>query len=295
MALSLHQDPEFFREAVLYTAGRTGLSAALVEKDYFCTVLLEYLYQRQDTPLVFKGGTSLSKVYADFHRLSEDLDFAISMPFAASRLVRRQSIEPVKGQIERLEGEVPAFTLAEGLVGRNNSTQYLAQVTYTSAVEIRAEPARIRIEVGLREGLVRRPMRLPARTLLVNPFTRKPAVPELLLRTLDMQEAYAEKLRAALTRREPAIRDFYDIYYAVTHLDLDLRDRDFAALVQKKLAVPDNDPIDTSIGRREMLQRQLDTQLKPVLRPQDFSSFQLDKVFKLVAEVAARARKEARS
>lgn len=286
MTLSLHQDREFFREAVLYTAGRTGLSAALVEKDYFCTVLLDYLYQCEDTPLVFKGGTSLSKVWADFHRLSEDLDFAISVPFAAPRSARRQNIEPVKRQIQRIATEVPAFTLAEGLTGHNNSTQYIAQVTYASAVEISA--ARIKIEVGLREELVRQPMRLPARTLLANPFTRGPAVPELILKTLDMQEAYAEKLRAALTRREPAIRDFYDIYYAVTHLDLDLKDRSFMALVQKKLAVPDGDPIDISRRRREALHRQVEAQLRPVLRPQDFSSFQLDRVFERVAEAGTR-------
>jgi predicted nucleotidyltransferase component of viral defense system len=214
MTPSLHQDPEFFREAVLYTAGRTGLSAALVEKDYFCTVLLDYLYRDADTPLVFKGGTSLSKVHADFHRLSEDLDFAVSMPFSATRSARRQRIEPIKRQLEKIADEIPAFTLAEGLAGHNNSTQYIAQVTYASAVEPSA--ARIKIEIGLREELVHQPARLFARTLLINPFTRRPAVPELGLKALDMQEAYAEKLRAALTRREPAIRDFYDIYYAVT-------------------------------------------------------------------------------
>ena len=33
--LALHEDVDFFREAGLYTAGTTGFSAALVEKDYF--------------------------------------------------------------------------------------------------------------------------------------------------------------------------------------------------------------------------------------------------------------------
>lgn len=292
MSLSLHQDPEFFREAVLYTAGRTGLSAALVEKDYYCTILLDYLYQDENTSLVFKGGTSLSKVHADFHRLSEDLDFAISMPFASPRSARRQRIEPVKKQIERVEGEIPAFALAESLAGHNESTQYIACVRYRSAVEVRVEPARIKIEVGLREELAREPVRLPARTLLANPFTRRPAVPEVLLNTLDLQEVYAEKLRAALTRREPAIRDFYDIYYAVTRLDLDLHDEQYIELVMKKLDQPGNEPVDTSLGRRELLEKQLDSQLKPVLRPQDFDSFRLDKVFELVAEVVTRIRKK---
>jgi predicted nucleotidyltransferase component of viral defense system len=41
-------------------------------------VLLEYL-AAVDEALVFKGGTCLAKVYADFYRLSEDLDFVIPM------------------------------------------------------------------------------------------------------------------------------------------------------------------------------------------------------------------------
>ena len=38
-----HEDPEFFKAAVSFTAKETTFSPRLVEKDYFCTVLLEYL------------------------------------------------------------------------------------------------------------------------------------------------------------------------------------------------------------------------------------------------------------
>ena len=57
-------------------------------------MLLEYFFQHEDTPLVLKGGTCLSKMYAAFHRLSEDLDFVIPTPFEAPRSVRRHWIEP---------------------------------------------------------------------------------------------------------------------------------------------------------------------------------------------------------
>ena len=53
-------------------------------KDYFCTVLLQYL-TAVDGDIVFKGGMCLAKVYAGFCRLSEDLDFVISMPVDALR------------------------------------------------------------------------------------------------------------------------------------------------------------------------------------------------------------------
>jgi len=57
---SLQADPDFFRAAVTFTAQRTAFSPRLIEKDYFCTVLLEYLASMSET-LIFKGGTCLAQ------------------------------------------------------------------------------------------------------------------------------------------------------------------------------------------------------------------------------------------
>jgi predicted nucleotidyltransferase component of viral defense system len=286
--LTLHEDVDFFREAVLYTAGATGFSAALVEKDYFCSVLLAYLYQHEETPLAFRGGTSLGKIYGDFYRLSEDLDFVISMASDALRSQRRKAILPIKEVVSKIPNEIPIFGLSEGLRGYNNCKQYIGYVTYGSKVDISDESAKIKIEVGLREELLVPPARGKVRTLLMNPFTKKPAVPEFTVTALALEEAYAEKMRAALTRREPAIRDFYDIDFAATRLSLDLKSSRFIGLVTEKLKAPDNDPMDISPSRREILQTQLDTQLKPVLRPQDFERFDLDRAFKLLTAIGSR-------
>ncbi|MBN2124216.1 MAG: nucleotidyl transferase AbiEii/AbiGii toxin family protein [Deltaproteobacteria bacterium] len=62
-------DPDIFREALSYSEGITGLTASLIEKDYYCSLILHHLFSRE-TQLIFKGGTCLSKVYADFYRLS---------------------------------------------------------------------------------------------------------------------------------------------------------------------------------------------------------------------------------
>ena len=71
-------DPDIFREALAHSEAATGFTATLIEKDYYCSLILQYLFGRE-TSLVFKGGTCLSKIYADFYRLSEDLDFVISV------------------------------------------------------------------------------------------------------------------------------------------------------------------------------------------------------------------------
>ncbi len=281
----VHEDQALFREAVLFTAGQTGLNATLIEKDYFCTVLLQYLCDQQDSPLIFRGGTCIGKVYADFYRLSEDLDFMISTPPEASIPVRRQRMAPVREWVKKISGEMNILTLPEDFTGHNSSRQYVAYVTYPS-VFLTEEAARIKIEVGLREAPLMPPEQMKARTLLLNPFTRKSLVPDIDLATLSMKEAIAEKLRAALTRLEPAIRDFFDIDYLASRNKMDLNDRHLFQLLAEKLKVPGNPPIDLSPMRKEKLKTQINAELKPVLRPVDFESFDLERAFDIVARMS---------
>jgi len=287
--ISVHEDQALFREAVLFTAGQTGLNATLIEKDYFCTVLLQYLYDQPDSSLIFRGGTCIGKVYADFYRLSEDLDFMISTPPEASLSVRRKRMAPVREWVRKISEEMNILTLPEDFTGHNGSRQYIAYVTYPS-VFLTEESARIKIDVGLREATLMPPAQMKARTLLLNPFTRKALVPDIDLTTLSMKEAVAEKLRAALTRLEPAIRDFFDIDYLASQHQLDLADQHLIALLTEKLKIPGNPPIDLTSARKEKLKTQTNTELKPVLRPVDFENFDLDRAFDIVARVSHRLR-----
>jgi predicted nucleotidyltransferase component of viral defense system len=289
---SVHEDGDFFREAILYTATTTGFNSELIEKDYFCSILLSYLYG-DETPLIFRGGTCLSKIYGEFYRLSEDLDFTISVPSDAPRSLRRKNIEPVKKVVARISNVLPVLSLSQDLIGRNNSTQYVAQVQYQSC--IKPSPATIKIEIGLREELLTLPQRGKVKTLLHDPFARKPAVQEFSVLCMSLKEAYAEKVRAALTRTELAIRDFYDIDYVVQKIGLDLSDKEFLDLAMKKLTVvgtvAGNELINISSTRKEMLRAQLETELKPILRKQDFQQFNLDRAFNLVSQVGSRLQK----
>jgi len=97
----------------------------------------------------------------------------------------------------------------------------------------------------------------------------------------------AEKLRAALCRRDPAIRDFYDVDHAVSRRGYSVGDPGFLALVQRKLDLPGTLAVDLSPVRFAALRTQLDTALKPVLRAEDFASFDMERAFATVNEVAA--------
>lgn len=72
----LHNEREEFIDAINHAASKTGLASAIIEKDYYVTMILEKLAEKFDF-IVFKGGTSLSKCYQVISRFSEDIDITI--------------------------------------------------------------------------------------------------------------------------------------------------------------------------------------------------------------------------
>lgn len=73
--LSAVQRRELFSEA----AARLGMTPAVVEKDFWVTWALNRLFANPTLArlLMFKGGTSLSKVYGLIERFSEDIDLIL--------------------------------------------------------------------------------------------------------------------------------------------------------------------------------------------------------------------------
>jgi predicted nucleotidyltransferase component of viral defense system len=281
----LHKDAEIFRDALALTRERTGFAERLIEKDYFCTALLEYLAATANK-LVFKGGTCLAKVHANFYRLSEDLDFVIPMPTDAPRAKRSKQATAVKEAVATLPRQIPFFRLVEPLTGANNSTQYNAVIGYASLVGRQEET--IKIEVALREPLLLDPLNDLAQTILLDPISRKPLLKPLEVRCIAKMEAFAEKFRAALSRREVAVRDFFDLDYAVRRLGLQSETPELIDLVRRKLSVPGNEPVDVSANRLAALRQQVGPQLQPVLRREDFAEFDLERAFQTVATMAAK-------
>jgi predicted nucleotidyltransferase component of viral defense system len=276
-------DLDIFREALAYSEATTGFTASLIEKDYYCSLVLQHFFD-SNTSLVFKGGTCLSKIYADFYRLSEDLDFIIPVPVDTSRNQRRSEIEPVKAMFDGLPAVVPGVAVSEAFKGHNESRQYIGSFEYESAIIDKHE--RIILEIGLREPLLSPSVSMATRTIVVNPFSGRPLLPSFTVRAMSEMEAYAEKVRAALSRKKPAIRDFFDLYYAVRQMGLDVHNPDFLRIVKAKFEVPGNPPVEVSADRKRELNRQLEGQLKPVLRPPNFASFNLDEAFELVCGIA---------
>lgn len=283
-AITVHEDVEFFREALRFTAAQSGFTGRLIENDYFCTVLLAYLDGAAGNALVFKGGTCLTKVHSELYRLSEDLDYTIPVPFETSRSERSRRVKDVKVALSQVKQSVPAFRVVEPLAGANNSTQYVAAVAYSSMITPKGET--IKVEVSLREPLLMPIVQGAARTLLLDPVSNTAVVSPVSLSNIAKTEGLAEKFRAALSRRDVAVRDFYDIDYAVRKGGLRPKSAELIGQVRQKLAVPGNDPVNVSDERLAALRMQIEHQLRPVLREKDFAEFDLDRAFKIIAEMA---------
>ena len=100
LQLSLRQRVELFESAAL----KTGMDAVILEKDFWVCWTLKELFRLQDIGehLIFKGGTSLSKVFKVIERFSEDIDVSIDRgwlldsaaqnePEAGARATRRSN------------------------------------------------------------------------------------------------------------------------------------------------------------------------------------------------------------
>ncbi len=72
--------------AFAQTAARMAASSVMVEKDFWVCWLLGLLFADAELAphLVFKGGTSLSKVYGVIDRFSEDIDLSMSPAFVGA-------------------------------------------------------------------------------------------------------------------------------------------------------------------------------------------------------------------
>lgn len=82
------------------TAARRGLLPVMVEKDFWVSWTLAVLFAHPEFggQLVFKGGTSLSKVFGVIGRFSEDIDLSVSPAFLG---ISEESVEQADSRNQR--------------------------------------------------------------------------------------------------------------------------------------------------------------------------------------------------
>jgi predicted nucleotidyltransferase component of viral defense system len=120
---NLHNDKEAFNDIILATSNAFGIEFAIVEKDYYVSLLLNEINQLYPD-IIFKGGTSLSKCYKIINRFSEDIDIGINADKATEGM-RKNLKNSIKEAIENL-----GFTLdnTDEIMTRTYFNKY--QITY---------------------------------------------------------------------------------------------------------------------------------------------------------------------
>ncbi|HUW22619.1 MAG TPA: nucleotidyl transferase AbiEii/AbiGii toxin family protein [bacterium] len=114
-----------------------------------------------------------------------------------------------------------------------------------------------------------------------DPFTGEDLIPRNKILSLSLNETVAEKLKAAITRKDLAIRDYYDLW-CIAETKFDFHNKRFLTIFKKKLEEEGyNGDYRHNFGLDKdavkLLQHQVATDLIPVIRLGE--RFQLNKVF----------------
>lgn len=227
-------DRDKLRDLIPAIAGKLQFRPTLVEKDYYLTIILNNIESLLSNKIVFKGGTLFNKVHLNYHRLSEDLDFAyLGDVDMNSRSQRSKILDPIRN---KMSGFLEILQLTSDNPrgkGFNNSTQYVFNVRYPSYITGKDE--NIKIEISLRQPVMDKPVYNVVKHFYQDPFTGENILPTNKILSLSLNEAVSEKLKAAINRREMAIRDYYDLWY-IAESGFDFYQKKFIELFKRKLS-----------------------------------------------------------
>lgn len=243
------------------------------EKDFLLTLILIKFWEKYKD-LVFKGWTCLNKVYFPYFRLSEDLDFVLNMEIG--RNARKTILKEYEENFIK-DLSILGITLREE---RTKFDEYrLAMFTFEYRSIINQSLQTIKIDISLkgRLSLWAKPGKI--QSIFIDSVYEEPLFSQdHTISCIDLTESVAEKMRAALTRREPAIRDFFDIWYVRSFSDFDFESDEFRSLLRQKLAEVQYEY--TLENNKSLLERQIITDLKPVLT--DNYGFDFDTIYTFI-------------
>lgn len=142
----LHKENrELFRDAILLTSERLGVSEDIVEKDYYVTLILKKL-SSIEYPVVFKGGNSLSKAFRVIDRFSEDIDitFTEHLGEARRKKLKYKILKPIADELGLI---IRNFDFVESDKNLNHYDFYYESVVGDRVIN--AIPPYVKLETSL--------------------------------------------------------------------------------------------------------------------------------------------------
>ncbi len=158
----------------------------LLTKDYFVTA---FLYSCKDIDgLYFKGGTALQKIFLNHSRLSEDMDYTVTIEMEAAK--------------KKITEAIKASQLATNITRDKDVEGFTRLVIHYKGFG--DEEGTVFIDLNKRAKLLLKPERHE-----INHFYTE-YLPTFSVNTLARDEMFAEKVAATVGRNRP--RDHYDVY-----------------------------------------------------------------------------------
>jgi hypothetical protein len=228
------------RRLVEDIASRLDADAGLVEKDWYVVRAISMLaaFDHGDVEPAFGGGTSLSKGWGLIKRFSEDIDFKVAIPPAASRSKDRNLRRGYRDQILNAL-QAADFELSDPVLKADEDRFFSANFTYPSEFGAgQGLRPHLRVEMSMQASMLE-PVERPIRSLIAELQQQPPEVPAFAC--VDAVETAADKLSAlawrVCTRQhgeendDPTIiRHLHDLAALETHV---AASPDFARLVQQ--------------------------------------------------------------
>jgi predicted nucleotidyltransferase component of viral defense system len=234
-----------------------GFNPDLILKDYYVTAVL---YMLKDIKgIYFKGGTALQKIFLNYSRLSEDVDFTLT-----------KRIKEIKIKITRILKQSRLF---ERITKDKDVEGFIRLIAHYKNFSKKDDT--IFIDLNGRSKILLKPENYRIKHFY------KDNIPEFSIETLAREEILAEKMAAAIGRNRP--RDHYDLYRIIREkMQINL------TIVKKKCSQSNVEfNIIKMFNRAKKLKRRWDDDLMPLLANEvDFKEVMttLAKYFKLKEE-----------
>lgn len=238
-------------------SGETGFNTKVLLKDYYITAIL-YLI-KDIKGIYFKGGTALQKIFLNYSRLSEDVDFTLT-----------KDVGEIKKEITSILKNSKLF---EKIAKDKDVEGFTRLIIHYKGFS--NEEGVVFIDLNKRAKLSMKPEKHE-----IKHFYQE-SIPRFYFNTVAKEEMIAGKMAAAIGRNQP--RDHYDLYKTIkSKIPINL------AVVKKKCKQSNYEfSIIKMFNRAKKLKKRWDEDLMPLLAEEaDFKDVMttLAKYFKLKEE-----------
>ncbi|MEP5763295.1 MAG: nucleotidyl transferase AbiEii/AbiGii toxin family protein [Halieaceae bacterium] len=197
------------KDEILDVANETGLTPAVVEKDYVLGWLLAAVDASEalSDSWVFKGGTCLKKCYFETYRFSEDLDFTLLDERHLENGFLLDQFGAISEWIYEACGiEIPVERLLFDIYDNPRGHKSCEARIYYRSHFVRSQKnlPKIKFDLTADEVLVLQ----PARQEVFHTYSDRPDA-GIQISCYDYPEVFGEKVRALGERGRP--RDLYDV------------------------------------------------------------------------------------